>query len=267
MASLKASSKTKFKQSGKTQPNIKEVFKARTKKEVSVRTWAGKSNPETNFSPIPKNTVVSVCDAILSKAGNTWYFIKYKGHYGFAYSGHFQSVSKNALKFIEHLNEFHDFVKANGDKFIYKFESELDSFSKMKARIESGKKAGMTCLVPMALALHAMGIRRNDGKIWVSGNFGSFKNHYTGGIKKNFNRITSGNVIGLTPKQAIDKNLLKPGDMLAFKDKTHTACYTGKNYTMFDGGHNSMKDGKHTGIKADYENYKYEISEILRWKE
>lgn len=267
MAKIEATSKTKFKQSGKVQPSGQALFIARTKKEVKVRTWAGKTNPEAKFSPIPKGAVAIVCDAILSKAGNTWYYIKYNGKYGFAYYGHFQSVSKNALKFVEHLNEFHDYVKQHGDKFIYKFESELDSFEKMKARIKSGKKAGMTCLVPMALALRVMGIKRADGKIWVSGNDGSFKQHYTGGVKKYFARITDGKMIGLTVEDAVNRNLLKPGDMIAYKDKTHTSCYTGKDYIMFDGGHNSMKNGKHTGIKANYENYPYKISEILRWKE
>ena len=267
MASIKATSKTKFKQSGTTKPSGKEIFKARSKREAIPRTWAGKNNPECKISPIPKSAVVGVCDAILSKAGNNWYYIKYKGQYGFVFAGHLQSVSKHALKFVEHLNGIHDYVKEHGDKFIYKFESELNSFAKAQARVKAGKKAGMTCLVPMAWALQSMGIKRADGKIWVSGNNGSFKHHYTGGVKKYLSRITSGEAIGKTVKQAIDANLLKPGDFVAFKDKTHTAAYTGKGYTMYDGGHNSMKGGKHTGIKADYKNYKHKISEILRWKE
>lgn len=267
MASLKATSKTKFKHSGKNSPHTKEIFKARSKKEVKVRKWAGKANSECSFSPLAKNAIVSVCDAILSKAGNTWYYIKYKGHYGFVYSGHFQSVSNNAIRFVDILNTYHKYIKEHGSKFKYKFESSLDSFLKAVARVEAGEKAGMTCLVPMGWALQEMGIRRSDAKVWVSGDSGSFKSHYTGGVKNKFDRITSGSMIGLTVKESVDLNLLKIGDMIAFKDKTHTVAYTGKDYLMFDGGHNSMKNDIYTGIIADYKNYKHEISEILRWKE
>ena len=268
MAELKATSTSKFKHSGKTSPHTKEIFKARTKKQIAIKTWAGKNNPECFFSPLAKGAVVSVCDAILSKAKNTWYYVKTSdGHYGFICAGDMQSVSNKALKFIGHLNEIHDYVKDHGNMFIYEFDSALNSFTKAKARVKAGKKAGMTCLVPMAWALQAMGIKRSDGKVWVSGNDGSFKDHYTGGVKKNLTRIKSDGPIGKTVKAAVDANLLKPGDFIAFKDKTHTAAYTGDGYLVYDGGHNSMKDGKHTGIKANYENYKHKISEILRWKE
>ena len=79
-------------------------------------------------------------------------------------------------------------------------------------------------------------------------------------------RITKGSAIGLTVKQAVDKNLLKIGDTMRFENVTHTFTYTGKNYTMYDGGHSSMKDGVYTGIKASYKNDSRKISEILRWK-
>jgi len=268
MASIKATSKTRFKKSGKSKPNKKEIFKARTTKDVKVRIWAGKAYAECAFSPLPKGTVISICDAILSSAGNTWYYFKTSnGHYGFIYSGSVQSVSENAIRFLSYLNKYHRYIKDNSRWFFYGFMNSVDSFGKAQNRIAKQKKVGITCLVPTAWALRALGIKRADGKPWVSGNFGSFKDHYTGAVKKYLQRITKGGPIGKTVKQAVDAGLLKPGDILAFKDKTHTATYSGEDYLVFDGGHNSMKDGKYTGIKANYENYNHKISEVLRWRE
>ena len=145
--------------------------------------------------------------------------------------------------------------------------SFVSSFAKAKNRIADGKKVGITCLVPIAWALSAMGIKKADGKPWVSGNYGSFKDHYTGGVKTKLQRLTEGKAIGKTIKKAEDENLLKPGDILAFKDKTHTVAYSGSDCYVYEGGHAAMKDGKYTGIKVSYNNYTHKVSEILRWKE
>ena len=265
---FKATSRTKFKQTGKNTPSKKEVFKAITTKKAKVREWAGKTHKQCPFSPLKKGALISVCDAILSAAGNNWYYIKTpSGKYGFIYAGSTKMVSQNAVKFLKYLENYHHYIKDNSRWFFYKFMADVDSFGKAQNRIGKKKKVGITCLVPTAWALRAMGIKRADGKPWVSGNHGSFKHHYTGAVKKYLKRITKDGPIGKTVKQAVDAGLLKPGDILAFKDKTHTATYSGSNYIVFDGGHNSMKDGKYTGIKANYENYKHKISEVLRWRE
>lgn len=265
---LEATSKTKFQRSQTNSPKMSALFKARTKKQVTVRMWAGKDHAECGFSPLKKDTIVSVCDAILSSAGHTWYYIKTdKGHYGFVYADSIQSVSENAIRFLGFLSNYHRYIKDNNKWFFYKFMSELTSFAKAKERIAKLKKVGITCLVPLAWALNAMGIKRADGKPWVSGNFGSFQNHYTGAVTKYLKRVTNGKAIGKTVEKAVDDNLLKPGDILAFKDKTHTVAYSGEDYIVYEGGHQAMKDGKYTGIRVSYEKYKHEISEILRWRE
>ena len=265
---LEATSKTKFKRSGKTSPTMTKLFKARTKKEVTVRMWAGKDHAKCGFSPLKKDTIVSVCDAILSSADHTWYYVKTEeGHYGFVYADSMQSVSEHALRFLGFLANYHRYIKSNARWFKYDFMSEVSSFAKAKARIEKQKKVGITCLVPIAWALNAMGIKKSDGKPWVSGIFGSFKDHYTGAVKKYLKRVTSGKAIGKTVEKAVDGNLLKPGDILAFKNKTHTVAYSGKGYIVYEGGHKAMQDGKYTGIKVSYKDYKHPISEILRWKE
>ena len=268
MAKLTATSKTKFKRSGQRQPKTTAIFKARAKKDVPVRMWAGKNHVECSFSPLPKDTIVSVCDAILSAAGNTWYYIKTSdNHYGFVYADSLSSVSDHAIRFLDYLANYHKYIRDNSRWFYYKFMSDITSFGKAQRRIEKQKKVGITCLVPIAWALNAMGIKRKDGLPWVSGNYGSFKDHYTGVVKKYLKRVTSGHAIGKTVKQAVDNNLLKPGDILAFKNKTHTVAYSGKGYTVYEGGHQAMQDGKYTGIKVSYKDYKHPISEILRWKE
>lgn len=268
MAKIEATSKTKFKRSGKTSPIMTELFKARTKKQVTVRMWAGKDQHKCGFSPLEKDSIVSVCDAILSAAGHTWYYIKTdNGHYGFVYADSTSSVSNYAINFLDKLANYHRYIKTNNKWFKYKFMGEVDSFTKAKDRVARQEKVGITCLVPIAWALHAMGIKKADGKSWVSGNYGSFKYHYTGGVKARLKRITDGKAIGKTVKTAVDDDLLKPGDIIAFKNKTHTVAYSGKDYYVYEGGHAAMKDGKYTGIKVSYSNYVHKISEILRWKE
>lgn len=265
---LEATSTSKFKKSKKSSPNVTEVFKIRLKKKLKVRVWAGKDYAYCGFASLEKDTIVSVCDSILSKAGHTWYYIKTPdGHYGFIYAENVDPVSDKAIKFIRYLANYHRYIKNNRRWFEYGFMSELTSFAKAKERIAKLKKVGITCLVPLAWALNAMGIKRADGKPWVSGNFGSFKDHYTGKVKENLERITKGGAVGKTVKQAVDKDLLKVGDILAFDDKTHTFAWSGKGYMMYEGGHRAMKNGKYTGCMASYENEKQRISEILRWRE
>lgn len=265
---LEATSTSKFKKSKKSSPNITDVFKVRLKKKLRVRVWAGKDYAYCGFAPLEKDTIVSVCDSILSKVGHTWYYIKTPdGHYGFIYGENVDPVSDKAIKFIGYLANYHRYIKSNAKWFEYGFMSKLTSFAKAKERIAKLKKVGITCLVPLAWALSAMGIKRADGKPWVSGNYGSFKDHYTGKVKDNLERITKGGAIGKTVKQAVDKDLLKVGDILAFKDKTHTVAYSGEDYIVYEGGHQAMKNGKYTGIRVSYEKYKHEISEILRWRE
>lgn len=62
----------------------KEKFEGRvTASELNVRTWAGTENPVCSFSPLKNGVIVSVCDEAKAKDGSLWYYIKYKGKYGF----------------------------------------------------------------------------------------------------------------------------------------------------------------------------------------
>lgn len=57
-----------------------------TASALNVRKSPGTSNAdlECSFSPLKYNTSVSVCDSTTGSDGNKWYYICYKGKYGFS---------------------------------------------------------------------------------------------------------------------------------------------------------------------------------------
>lgn len=57
-----------------------------TASALNVRTWAGTENSECSFSPLPHGASVGVCDSLKANDGDTWYYIKYNGKYGFVHS-------------------------------------------------------------------------------------------------------------------------------------------------------------------------------------
>lgn len=52
-------------------------------KSANVRMWAGKENKMCSFSPLMRRTTVGVCDTVKAANGDPWYYINYKGKYGF----------------------------------------------------------------------------------------------------------------------------------------------------------------------------------------
>lgn len=260
---ITANSDKIFYVSKKIAPNKSEKFKGKVNKNVSVKGWAGSSN-DCSFSPIKKGSIVIVCDAILSAKKETWYYIKYNGKYGFVKSSYVVGISDKAIKFTNYLEQIHTFVKANGKYFEYGYKPEYLTFEKAKKTVTNKKKASITCVVPCRWALKHLNISFSN--FW--GKDGSFKHCYTGAIKTNFERLTSGEPIGLTVKQAVDKRLLEVGDIITFKDYSHTFVYSGDSYIVYDGGHASIENNIYVGIKPDYskKNKNRKISEILRWK-
>lgn len=59
-----------------------------TASSLNVRTWAGEENAPCSFSPLKSGTKVGVCDSIKDRDGDTWYYIKYNGKYGFVHSAY-----------------------------------------------------------------------------------------------------------------------------------------------------------------------------------
>lgn len=173
------------------------------------------------------------------------------------------------------LDEYHKFIKKYYKKFVNKYDSKMTSFSKAKDTVSKGKNVGITCVVPLRWALHSMGIKNGSGKSLISAPEGTFKKYYTGDVPKHLTRITKGGPIGMTVTQAVDKGLLKPGDIVCYKGRTHTSVYAGKSgkdkYRFYEGGGSCTKNGHYpNGILMDYSKGFYKdkkISEVLRWKE
>ena len=266
---LEATSKKIFAVSNSGTPNKKTRFKAKVMaKSLNVREWADPGSGLCTFSPLPYGKVVNVCDALLSPDKKTWYYIKVGDKYGFVNAGFVDQLDRD--KVVSLLSEYNKSVKSNYKLTENRYDSDLDTFAKAKKRWQHGKKVGLTCVVPLRWALHSIGVRRADGKSLIAAVRGSFRESYTGGVKNHLSRITEGAPIGYGTKSAIDKGLLKKGDIVCWKDATHTATYSGEGYFFYEGGGSCVKNGHYpNGIKLNYgENFyrNKKISEILRWK-
>ena len=171
---------------------------------------------------------------------------------------------------LELLYKYHKYIKEHPNMFYNKYVNSITTFDKAKKLIAQGKEVGITCVVPLRWALAEMKIKNAKGLYLISAPKGSFKNYYTGDMKKHLTRITSGGAIGKTIKSAVDAKLLKAGDIVCYENLTHTSVYSGKGYIMYEGGGACVVKGHYpNGIAKDYSSsYKArKISEILRWKE
>ena len=260
---MKAKSKNKFSVSGGRIPNKTAKGKATViASALNVRCWTDKHSDLTKFSPLMKGDVVTLCDAKLSDDGKPWYYIRYGEHYGFVNGAYLKELNSHREKFLAKLKTYSDYIKEHPKNFHREYESEMVSFTKAKNRVKAGKKVGITCVVPIRWALYSMKITREYGKALIVGQDGTFRASYSGKVKKYLTRLTGIN------KKAKDV-ALKPGDIIAWKGKTHTCVWSGNKLLMYDGGRSAEARGYKTGILLDYtEVYKNEkISEILRWKD
>lgn len=171
---------------------------------------------------------------------------------------------------IDLLKEYNAYIKEHYKNFVNRYDSDMTTFEKAKARVAKGKDVGLTCVVPLRWALANLGLKNGKGLSLISAPHGSFKEYYTGDMKKYLTRITSGGAIGKTVKNAVDAKLLKKGDIVCYEDLTHTSVYSGVGYKMYEGGGACVVDGHYpNGVVKDYsDKYKdRKISEILRWKD
>lgn len=98
---------------------------------------------------------------------------------------------------------------------------------------------------------------------------GSFKG-YDADLKAKLKIYRKTGPVGYTIKQAVNLGLLKPGDIIAFKGRTHTVAYSGIGYKVYEGGSYALRKKFKDGILLDYSKYaRYKvrkISQVLRWK-
>ena len=164
-------------------------------------------------------------------------------------------------KFLGRLQTYNPILKKYGKKLYYSWDDSEPTFAKAKALLEAGKETGLTCVVPCRWALKDIGIDPTG----FYGDDGTFKSCYKGDIKKHMKRITSDGPIGKTVAQAVKSKLLQPGDIIAYKGKTHTFVFSGERCKVYDGGHSA--EYPKVGVLVDYSSRKEKISEILRWKD
>ena len=265
---LKAKSSTVHTISKVSKPATTKQFVGKIySKRAPIRTSPGGKSKETSFSPLAKGRELDVLDSILSKAGNTWYYIRYKNKYGYIHASHVKTFRDY---FVKRLEAYHTYIKDHSSKFIYDYDSDIKTFTIAKKEIGKGHKVHITCVAPVRWGLHALGVATEDFDSLIYGEDGHFK-HFNGNANKYLKKITKDGPIGKTWKKAIDDGSLKKGDIVVFKGYTHTSVYSGKDYIFFDSGRTSFSKGlSHYGIKHDYNKqnrYKDDkISEVLRWR-
>lgn len=266
---LIAKSKKKFIRSNKDKPTKTVYFigKVSNAKTLNVRVWADAKSKLCSFGPLKKNTLVSVCDAILTDNGVTWYYICYDDKYGFVNSKYITWVNNRTC--IAYLYYYNRYIKENHKYFINEHMSDITTFAKAVALVTKKKKVGLTCVVPLRWFLAKAGIKQSNGQSLISAPNGSFKKYYTGDVKKQLTRITRGSGVGKTIVKAVDEKLLLPGDILCYEKLTHTFVYSGQGYKFYEGGGVCAKNDYENGILVDYAKTSYKnrkIAEILRWK-
>ena len=173
------------------------------------------------------------------------------------------ATKTKAEKYVDYLETYNSYIKAHGKYFYRSWNDSEPTFAKAKAKVEAGKKTGLTCVVPIRWGLKEMGI----DPAGFQGNNGRFTG-FDDDMKANLTKYTEGKFIGHTVKYCVDNGLLKPGDILCFKDYTHTTVYSGKGYGCYDAGSAAEQREYKTGILLDYSVVcaKKLISEVLRWK-
>lgn len=155
------------------------------------------------------------------------------------------------------------YIKSHAKYFHRSWEDSEPTFAKAKAKVEAGKKTGLTCVVPIRWGLKSMGIDPTG--------FQSKIGHFVGfdeDMKAKLTKHAKGKFIGHTLKYCVDNGLLKKGDIITYQDTTHICAYSGNGYMVYDGGSAAEKQGYKNGILLDDSkvNPKKLISGILRWK-
>ena len=65
---------------------------------LNVRKWARTSYDVCSFSPLGNGEEVGICDIVKDETGAVWYYIKYKGKYGFVHSRYVERQIGNTEK-------------------------------------------------------------------------------------------------------------------------------------------------------------------------
>lgn len=169
----------------------------------------------------------------------------------------------NSEKYMECLKEYNDYIKKNKVFFKRSWTLSEPTFAKAKAKVNAGKKTGLTCVVPVRWGLKELGIDPTGFSV-KDGKFVGFDSD----MKSKLTKYTTGKFIGHTLKYCVDNKLLKKGDIVAYKDTTHIFVYSGNGYMVYDAGSAAEKQGYKNGILLDDSkvNPNKVVSGVCRWK-
>lgn len=131
---------------------------------LNVREWAGVEFNTVSFSPIKKNTVVSICDSVKAKDDTDWFYICYNGKYGFVSSKHMKITVESTTK-VEKFS-YLDSV-AEWTSIVYKKVVELKCAHKTGATsyADIKKKKITTCATSVSAVLQQAGCLKVGKKI------------------------------------------------------------------------------------------------------
>ena len=173
-------------------------------------------------------------------------------------------LTPNARNFILTQQVYHKGFKKYGEFFFYSFPRSETTWAKALAQVEKAKKTGTTCVVPCRWGIRDLGLSAS-GFYVKHGKFNKYKMN-----DKYWGLIKSKGPIGMTIKQAVNAGQLKAGDIIGFKNRTHTVVYSGDGYYVYEGGSLPKRLGyTKVGIKVNYSKYTYKdkkISQVIRWK-
>ena len=186
---------------------------------------------------------------------------------GLVYNTRITVTGRPVDVFLGHLQNYNEYVKKHA-AYIERNETPEDTFADVQNKVSQGRKARINCRASICWAFAEMGITPHV----LYAKKGTFKDKFKGDMTNYLTRITSGEVIGLNYRDAVDRGLLKPGDICCFKGRTHTFTYSGDGYKFYDGGTlTEMAGYDKIGFLLDYSKAVYNenryINEVLRWKE
>jgi len=215
-------------------------------------TW---SSDNTNICSVSHGTVTA------NAVGGTTVTAKSSTH-TFKFKVNVTYLTPTAENYIIAQKAYCDGYKKYGKYFIYSYPKAESSWKKALDKLRHKKTTGTTCVVPARWGLKDLGLSYSG--FWVKdGKFQrSSSNEYT--LK------TKGGPIGYTIKEAVKKGKLKKGDVIAFRNRTHTVVYSGDDTYVYEGGSTPLRLGfTKIGTKVDYSKYTYrnmKINQIMRWK-
>ena len=119
------------------------------KDNLNVRSGPGIEYKQCTFSPLKYGTKIGYCDEELDANGNTWYYIKYNGKYGFV---ELDAKDVNAVSAPVYSNK-RDILRFNGESWVnekfpdlafieeiyVKLPDESDTLNKVKTEYYQGE--------------------------------------------------------------------------------------------------------------------------------